>query len=157
MSVQSAVISRFLPETNIMFLNLCLLLVGLLPFRTYQSCEEDWVDVRYLRLGCLWFEKFHIMNVSEAAAFCQKKKSQLIEIESPDQIQFVADTLKSLSRSVNWSYWGCDRRYVNRKAWWGGASDAGREVELQTKVREYFIITENAPNFAWLRNYAKQH
>ena len=91
------------------------------------------------------------MNVSEAAAFCQKKKSQLIEIESPDQIQFVADTLKSLSRSVNWSYWGCDRRYVNRKAWWGGASDAGREVELQTKVREYFIITENPPTVSWLK------
>ena len=74
-------------------------------------CDDGWVDGHSVGMGCLLFKKT-LKSHPEAKTFCQGqgRTSALVEVYSPDQLNFLRGKLSVL---------GSD--------WWGGATDERRE------------------------------
>ena len=74
---------------------------------------NNWEDARYLNLGHLWFEKSSQLVYYQAKQFCEARKSNLIEIDSEDQMNYIVGRLTGPR--------------LGGKGWWGGATDAQSE------------------------------
>ena len=112
------------------------------------ECDETWVDASSVGLGYLWFETSAAYNYSSAIAFCERRNSSLIEIDSKEQWNFTITKLETISEKVPFSIDAFGESMV--KAWWGGASDEEKEGEwVWTKsgvpVQE-FVWGEGQPN-----------
>ena len=77
------------------------------------SLFRSWEDARYLNLGHLWFEKSSQLGYSQAKQFCEARQSNLIEIDSKDQMDYIVGKLNSFG--------------LGGDGWWGGATDEQRE------------------------------
>ena len=74
---------------------------------------NNWEDARNLNLGYLWFEKSSKIGYSQAKRFCEAQKSNLIEIETREQMNYIVGKLSSFG--------------LGGKGWWGGATDTQSE------------------------------
>ena len=66
---------------------------------------SGWEDARNLNLGHLWFEKSSQFGYSQAKSFCETRHSNLIEIDSQEQMNYIVGRLKSFG--------------LGGKGWWG--------------------------------------
>ena len=94
-------------------------------------CEEDWTDGNSVGLGYLWIERFTTCNYEEAVRYCGERQSDLIEILTSEQMEFVVNKLIQLNTGYAiqpncfQSCPSCTREcWVG---WWGGASDEDQE------------------------------
>ena len=61
------------------------------------------------------------MTYEDAITFCMERNSRLIEIYTPEQMNFTKEKLMPLNGKVDWqTNWGEPYHW---KAWWGGATD----------------------------------
>ena len=81
------------------------------------SCEKGWSDGASVGLGCLYFERGESMTYSEAKQYCNTRDSDLLELETEDQMEYVGKLTP-----------------VPGNYWWGGASDEDREGEWAWQV-----------------------
>ena len=90
---------------------------------TYTSeCDTSWIDASSVGLGCLWFDT-SAKSYAEATTFCENMDSSLIEIETPLQMNFTTEKLKTISETAEWQNF----QGYQWKAWWGGATDEAKE------------------------------
>ena len=87
------------------------------------ACNDTWVDARSVSLGYLWFDTLELMRYENAIKYCQDRNSRLIEIYTPEQMDFTTKKLMPLNGKVDWQTYG---NYY-WKAWWGGATDKLKE------------------------------
>ena len=90
------------------------------------------------------------MLYEEAISFCKAKHSSLVEIESPEQIDFITEKLKSISNKVEWQYWSNGGSSGQWKAWWGGATDKDHENKWKWTISKVtiqdFVWGDGEPN-----------
>ena len=70
-------------------------------------------------MGYLWFETSERTNYDDVIKFCKNMNSSLIEIDSEEQFDYVANKLLTITEHVE----GAERS----KVWWGGATDKDEE------------------------------
>ena len=51
------------------------------------SCEAGWSDGTSVGLGCLYFERGESMTYSDAKQYCNNRDSNLLELETEDQME----------------------------------------------------------------------
>ena len=86
------------------------------------ECNKDWEDAKNVGLGYLWIDTTAKLNFTEAETFCTDKNSSLIEIDSVEQLDFIAMRLKDVSEVQD--------VLPDRDGsihWWGGATDVQEE------------------------------
>ena len=88
------------------------------------ECNETWVDASSVSLGYLWFDTSELKRYENAIKYCQDRNSRLIEIYTPEQMDFTTKKLMPLNGKVLWQALHNGYRW---KAWWGGASDKVKE------------------------------
>ena len=88
------------------------------------------------------------MNYDDAITFCKEKNSSLIEIDSPDQKDFIFDKFHKISGEVNWQLYNSGSRKY--KAWWGGATDEEQEGDWRWTQSggpvQNFMWSDKEPN-----------
>ena len=97
------------------------------------SCDGDWFDAKHVGLGCLKFLDSNEVKYNEAKQLCQESDSNLIEVQTEDQMSFLVSKLSSLGN----------------KHWWGGASNVQNDQwyweNSQTEVAG-FMWAPGQPN-----------
>ena len=97
------------------------------PVNKHLGCNENWEDASNMGLGYLWFETTLKMNYGNAITFCKDKNSSLVEIDSPEQMNYTIMRLKVISENVDWedyNIWYEGEYYTYEwKGWWGGATE----------------------------------
>ena len=86
------------------------------------ECNKDWEDANNVGLGYLWIDTSAKLNFTEAETFCMDKNSSLIEIDSEEQLSYIAKWLKDVSEVQD--------VLPDRDGsihWWGGATDVQEE------------------------------
>ena len=86
---------------------------------------RNWLDARSHNLGHLLVERNQAMNYDEAAQFCANKQSHLIEIDTQEQMNIIADKLNSISGGVAVVVWRPAELLalpLAGKGWWGSAT-----------------------------------
>ena len=64
-----------------------------------SECDTGWIDASSVGLGCLWFDT-SAKSYSDATIFCENMDSSLIEIETPLQMNFTTEKLKTISETA---------------------------------------------------------
>jgi len=65
-------------------------------------CQDDWIDGSGVDLGCLYFEESG-MSHSQAKELCESMESQLVEIHTSNQLNFISSEL--IENHENSYYW----------------------------------------------------
>ena len=95
-----------------------------LPRRLFnEACDIGWIDGNLVQIGCLLFGN-DTMNWTQAAAFCEKKNSRLVEIHDTTQKMFITSYIKIINAINNATI-----------SWWTGGTDNGKEDWLWAQSR----------------------
>ena len=81
-----------------------------------EACDIGWIDGHLVHLGCLLFGNDK-MNWTQAATFCEKKNSRLVEIEDTTQKMFITNYIKIINAINNATI-----------SWWVGGTEDGKAV-----------------------------
>ena len=106
------------------------------------------------------------MNYGNAVTFCKDRNSSLIEINSPEQMNYAIQKLNNISEKVDWNKYYTYYTY-KWKGWWGGATEKEDNVWIWTEsgtllVSDSFVWGPGQPNdhddlkLFWFSNQSKQ-
>ena len=126
--------------------------IRLIRTTTYTSeCDPGWIDASSVGLGCLWFDT-SAKSYSDATIFCENMDSSLIEIDTPLQMNFTTEKLKTISETAKWQNF----EGYQWKAWWGGATDEEKEgtwTWASGKPVESFVWGPGQPSNTYNQDY----
>ena len=88
-----------------------------------EACDIGWIDGHLVHLGCLLFGNDK-MNWTQAATFCEKKNSRLVEIEDTTQKMFITNYIKIINAINN-----------AKISWWTGGTEDDKENWLWAQSR----------------------
>ena len=109
-----------------------------------NDCPEHWLEAGSVGMGCIWINQTLAMSWYNANTYCQYKEATLVEIHTPEQLEYLRMELSTMEE------------YIGPADYWTGGTDIGSEgkwfwISSLTEVEEFVWYTSE-PNQGYAAN-----